>query len=157
MSLQEDVDLLRNIPLFRNIDSPKLKLLAFTAERLTFRPGEVLFNQGDQGDAAYIVVQGEADVIIESAAGPITVAKIKKNDFVGEIAILCDVPRTATIKATSELITLRIAKDVFFQLVQQFPQMSVELMRELASRLERTNQKLQKAVGELKKLSVNPT
>ena len=160
MILQEDIDLLRNIPLFRNIDSPKLKLLAFTSERLTFHPGEVLFRQGDQGDAAYIIVQGDADVIINTPGGPLTVAKIKKNDFVGEIAILCDVPRTATVKATSELVTLRIAKDVFFQLVQQFPQMSVELMRELAGRLERTNQKLQQAVGEIKKLTtvnVNPT
>ncbi|MBM3613585.1 MAG: cyclic nucleotide-binding domain-containing protein, partial [Alphaproteobacteria bacterium] len=145
MILQEDIDLLRNIPLFRNIDSPKLKLLAFTSERLTFHTGETLFKQGDQGDAAYIIVQGDADVIINTPGGPLTVAKIKKNDFVGEIAILCDVPRTATVKATSELVTLRIAKDVFFQLVQQFPQMSVELMRELAGRLERTNQKLQQA------------
>lgn len=155
MILQEDIDLLRNIPLFRNIDSPKLKLLAFTSERLTFHPGEALFKQGDQGDAAYIIVQGEADVIINTPGGPLTVAKIKKNDFVGEIAILCDVPRTATVKATTELVTLRIAKDVFFQLVQQFPQMSVELMRELAGRLERTNQKLQQAVGEIKRLTVN--
>lgn len=157
MILQEDVDLLRNIPLFRNIDSSKLKLLAFTAERLTYHPGDVLFSQGDQGDAAYIIVQGEADVIISTPGGPLTVATVKKNDFVGEIAILCDVPRTATVKAKSELIALRIAKDVFFQLVQQFPQISVELMRELAGRLERTNQKLQQAVGELKRLTVNPT
>jgi CRP-like cAMP-binding protein len=157
MILQEDVDLLRNIPLFRNIDSSKLKLLAFTAERLTFHPGEALFSQGDPGDAAYIIVQGEADVQISTPAGPITVATVKKNDFVGEIAILCDVPRTATVRAKSELVTLRIAKDVFFQLVAQFPQMSIELMRELALRLERTNQKLQQAVGELKRMAVNPT
>ena len=157
MILQEDVDLLRNIPLFRNIDSSKLKLLAFTAERLTYHAGDVLFSQGDQGDAAYIIVQGEADVIINTPGGPLIVATVKKNDFVGEIAILCDVPRTATVKAKSEVVTLRIAKDVFFQLVQQFPQISVELMRELAGRLERTNQKLQQAVGEIKRLSVNPT
>ena len=59
-------------------------------------------------------------------------------------------PRTATITAKSKLITLRISKDVFFQLVMQFPQMSVEVMRELAFRLERTNRKLQEAVGKLK-------
>ncbi len=150
MNLQEDVDLLRNIPLFRNIDAAKLKLLAFTSERLTFGAGENLFLQGDHGDAAYIIVAGQADVVIDTPAGPITVATVKETDFVGEIAILCDVPRTATVTAKSELVTLRISKDVFFQLIMQFPQMSVELMRELASRLERTNRKLQETVGKLK-------
>ena len=148
--LQEDVDLLRNVPLFRNLDAAKLKLLAFTSERLTYGAGESLFNQGDSGDTAYVIVQGEADIIIDTPAGPITVATVKQNDWVGEIAILCDVPRTATITAKSKLITLRISKDVFFQLVMQFPQMLVEVMRELAFRVERTNCKLQEAVGKLK-------
>lgn len=148
--LQEDVDLLRNVPLFRNLDAAKLKLLAFTSERLTYGAGESLFNQGDSGDTAYVIVQGEADIIIDTPAGPITVATVKQNDWVGEIAILCDVPRTATITAKSKLTTLRISKDVFFQLVMQFPQMSVEVMRELAFRLERTNRQLQEAVGKLK-------
>ena len=147
--LQEDVDLLRNVPLFRNLDAAKLKLLAFTSERLTYSAGESLFNQGDSGDTAYVIVQGEADIIIDTPAGPITVATVKQNDWVGEIAILCDVPRTATITAKSKLVTLRISKDVFFQLIMQFPQMSVEVMRELAFRLERTNRKLQEAVGKL--------
>ena len=148
--LQEDVDLLRNVPLFRNLDAAKLKLLAFTSDRLTYSAGESLFNQGDSGDTAYVIVQGEADIIIDTPAGPITVATVKQNDWVGEIAILCDVPRNATITAKSKLTTLRISKDVFFQLVMQFPQMSVEVMRELAFRLERTNRKLQEAVGKLK-------
>ena len=148
--LQQDVDLLRNIPLFRNVDAAKLKLLAFTSERLTFSAGDSLFHQGDSGDSAYVIVEGDADIIIDTPAGPITVATVRQNDWVGEIAILCDVPRTATITATSKLTTLRISKDVFFQLILQFPQMSVEVMRELAFRLERTNRKLQEAVGKLK-------
>lgn len=154
MDLQQDVDLLRNVPLFRNIDSAKLKLLAFTSERLTYAAGESLFLQGDSGDSAYVIVEGEADVIINTPGGPITVAKVRQNDWVGEIAILCDVPRTATVTAKTKLVTLRISKDIFFQLVMQFPQMSVEVMRELAARLERTNQKLQDAVGRLKAAGV---
>ncbi len=148
--LQQDVDLLRNVPLFRNLDAAKLKLLAFTSERLTYSAGDSLFSQGDSGDSAYVIVEGEADIIIDTPGGPITVATVKQNDWVGEIAILCDVPRTATITASSQLTTLRISKDVFFQLIMQFPQMSVEVMRELAFRLERTNRQLQEAVGKLK-------
>jgi len=152
VSLNEEVDLLRKIPLFAKIEPSKLKLVAFTSERLTFQAGQSLFHQGDMGDSAYVIVDGSADVILETAGGPLKVAAVTKNDFVGEIAILCDVPRTATITASTELVTLRISKDLFFRLVTEFPQMAVEMMRVLAQRLERTtsdlrdtNAKLQQA------------
>ena len=147
MTLQEDVELLRNIPLFAKIEPSKLKLLAFTAQRLTYNAGDSLFHQGDEGDSAYIIVDGDADVLVDSPTGPITVATVGKNDFVGEIAILCDVPRTATITAKTTLTTMRISKELFFQLVSQFPQMSIEIMRELARRLEVTTRQLQEALS----------
>ncbi len=150
MSLQEDVERLRKIPLFAKIEPSKLKLLAFTAQRLTYHEGESLFQQGDVGDSAYIIIDGDADVVVESPSGPITVATVGTNDFVGEIAILCDVPRTATVTATSTLTTMRISKELFLQLVCQFPQISLAIMRELARRLEVTTGQLQKAVSELK-------
>ena len=52
MSLQEEVDLLRTIPLFSKIEPSRLKLLAFTAQRLTFAPGDLLCRQGDEGGVA---------------------------------------------------------------------------------------------------------
>ncbi len=142
MSLQQDVELLRNIPLFAKIEPARLKLLAFTSERLNFQEGQSLFQQGDIGDAAYIIISGSADIIVNSPNGPLTVASVGENDFVGEIAILCDVPRTATITATSQLVTLRISKDAFFQLVTQFLEMAVEIMRVLAQRLDVTTRKV---------------
>jgi CRP-like cAMP-binding protein len=146
LSLAEEVALLRKIPLFSNVEESKLKLLAFTSERMVFNPGDVLFNQDQMGDAAYIIMEGRADVIVNTPNGPLTVAQVGKNDFVGEIAILCDVPRTATVKASSELVTLCISKELFFRLVTEFPQMAVEIMRVLAQRLEKTTRQLREAV-----------
>jgi CRP-like cAMP-binding protein len=142
VSLNEEVELLRNIPMFANIEPSKLKLLAFTSERMAFKDGDVLFRQGEQGDSAYVIIGGEADVIVDTPKGPLTVAKLKRNDIVGEIAILCDVPRTATVKAATKLEAMVIAKDLFFRLIMEFPQMAVEIMRELARRLDATNRKL---------------
>ena len=90
-------------------------------------------------------LRDSADVLIDTPGGQIPVAELKKNGFVGEIAILCDVPRTATIKARESLATLRISKDMFYRLVAEFPQMAIEIMRELAHRLEDTNEKLRNA------------
>jgi cAMP-binding proteins - catabolite gene activator and regulatory subunit of cAMP-dependent protein kinases len=81
-----------------------------TSQRLTYKPGDVLFRQGDPGDAAFVIIGGEADVTVDTPGGPLTVARLKQNDFVGEIAILCDVPRTATVAAATEVTTLRIEK-----------------------------------------------
>lgn len=148
MGLQEEVELLRNIPLFAKIEPSKLKLLAFTSERLTYPEQEVLFEQGDIGDSAYIIIGGEADIIINTPGGGLVVATLKQNEIVGEIAILCDVPRTATVRAKTDLTTLRINKDLFFSLIVEFPEIAVEIMRELAHRLDRTTTRLREAVAE---------
>jgi len=153
MSIKEEVDILRNIPLFSKLEPAKLKLLAFTSERLTYDAGQALFQQGDMGDAAYIIVDGAAEVLIDAPSGPIKVAELSRNAIVGEIAILCDVPRTATVKAQSRLVTLRIAKETFFRLLTEFPQIAIEIMRELAARLEHTNAQLREAITRAKMAS----
>ena len=142
MSLAEEVELLKRIPLFANIEVSKLKLLAFTSERIRYKAGETLFNQDEMGDSAHIIMDGEADIVVNTPSGPLTVATMQKNDFVGEIAILCDVPRTATVKAKTDMTTLCINKDLFFRLVTEFPEMAVEIMRVLAQRLEVTTKEL---------------
>lgn len=143
MSIAEEVECLRKIPLFAKIETAKLKLLAFTSERVTFKPGDVLFRQDEPGTCAYIILRGEAAVMVRGPSGPIAVATLGPSEIVGEIAILCDVPRTATILATTDLETLCVSKDNFFQMVTEFPQMAVEVMRVLAQRLEKTTARLQ--------------
>lgn len=152
MSLQDDVDVLRAIPLFAKIEPAKLKLLAFTSEHMEFEGGETVFRQGDPGDAAYIILDGSADIVIDTQQGAVTVAHLARNDVVGEIAILCDVPRTASVVASSNLATLRIGKDAFFNLVTQFPQVGVGIMSELAHRLHQTTINLTDLSSRLRKL-----
>ncbi len=147
MSLNEEVDLLRKIPLFAKIEPAKLKLLAFTSERLSFADGQELFHQGDAGDKAFIIVEGEAEVLVDSPGGELKVATLAENDLVGEIAILIDVPRTATVRAASALTTLAISKERFFEMIAEFPEMAVEIMRELAHRLEKTTNQLRAAMN----------
>ena len=103
MNLNEEVELLKGVPIFAKIEPAKLKLLAFTSERMNFAAGQEVCHQGDQGDAMYVILGGTADVLIDTPGGQIAVAEMKKNGFFGEIAILCDVPRTATIKAREPL------------------------------------------------------
>ena len=140
MSLNEEVEMLRRIQLFAKVEPAKLKLLAFTSERAMFKADEILFHQGDAADSAYIIVAGEVAIDVESPGGGSTrVAKLGKDQIVGEIGILADVPRTATVTATAPTTTLKISKELFFRMVSDFPTMAVEVMRVLAHRMETTN------------------
>ncbi len=150
MQLNDEVELLRKVSLFSGIEPAKLKLLAFTSERLNFDKGQSLMRQGEMGDAAYLILSGEADVLTDTADGLVKVASIGRNGFVGEMAILRDQPRTATVTAATEVSTLRITKESFFQLIEDSPKIAIELMRILAQRLESTTMDLTGARAKLR-------
>ena len=152
MSLKEEYEVLRRVPFFAEIEPAKLKLLAFMSERVAFDPGKRLFRQGDPGDAAYLIIAGEAEVVAETPAGPLVLATLGANEIVGEMAILGNVPRAATVRAKDRLITLRISKEPFMRMVREFPSMAVAMMQELAERLAATNNQLSTAQAELKRL-----
>lgn len=145
MSLNKEAELLKDLPLFSKVDLAKLKLLAFTSERLTYEDNEIVFNEGDDGDAAYIILDGTAVVSIAQGSKSLELDRIKRGGFVGDISLLCDVPRTATITAKDALTTLQIKKDTFFNLIAEFPEIAIEMMRVLASRLDNTSKQLRDA------------
>ena len=152
MSLKEEFELLRRVPIFAEIEPAKLKLLAFMSERVGFDPGKRLVQQGDPADAAYLIIDGHAEVILETPAGPVIVATLGANETVGEMAILGNVPRNATVCAKDRLVALRISKDLFMRMVREFPSMAVSIMQELAHRLDSTNNQLSTALAEVKRL-----
>lgn len=151
MSILTEVELLRRIPLFSNIDTSRLKLLAFTSERLTYTPGAILFREGDRGDSAYLILEGKVDIAVKSPSGEaVVVASLGANNIVGEMSLLCEMPRTATVTAAESLDTLRIKKEQFFQLMRDLPQVTLEIMRELAVRLNNVNHELSTARAKLR-------
>lgn len=150
MLLKDEVQMLRQVPLFAGVDPGKLKLLAFTSQRVSFEEGEVLFHQGDPGDAAYVILAGSADILAGSDNGMIKVAEVTKNAIVGEIAILCDGTRTATVRAQNGLEALRIGKEQFLKLMSDNPAITIEVMRVLAGRLSATTSELTIARSKLK-------
>ena len=146
MSILDDVEALKRMELFAKVEPAKLKLMAFAAERTQFRKGEEMVHQGDPADAAYIILEGRADVVVDTPGGPLKVAEVKRDAFVGEIGRArqrhAGLKPTATVVATEDLTTLKITKDLFFRMVRDFPTISIEVMRVLAQRLEHANELL---------------
>ena len=103
MRLTKDVEVLSTIPLFATIHPANLKSLACTSERLECLSGDELFHQDDYADAVFVILEGEADILVHTPNKAIKIATLGKNDIIGEIAILCGVPRTATVIARGNL------------------------------------------------------
>jgi putative ABC transport system ATP-binding protein len=133
--LGEETELLAAIPFFAGMDRSKLKLLAFTSERQEFSAGQILFWQGSPGSDACVIVKGTVDVNVDTEAGQKTVANPGRGDLIGELALLSDAPRTATVQAKTDVTVLSISKDVFLQLIRENSGVSANLARILAGRL----------------------
>ena len=142
MSLEQEVELIRQFPIFSKIQPAMQKLLCFSADRLTFAAGQVIFNAGDVGDSAYVIIDGSVEISVPTPSGPIVINEMGKNDLLGEIAIVGEVPRTATAKALTKLETLKISKELFLKIVHENPDAAVELIRILAARLASTTSQL---------------
>ena len=108
MDIQKETDLLRNVPMFAKLDPSKLKLLAFTSQRLHFEDGEILFNDGDRADCAYVIMSGEVEIVANSEGTPFVAGTLGANQLFGELGVLTGAPRSATIRARGELVAMRM-------------------------------------------------
>ncbi len=135
VGLNDVVAIFQRIPLFAGIDRSKLKLLAFTSDHATFDEGQYVFRQGERGDNAYVIIEGEVEVVLESMSGPRVLAVLGANQVFGEMALLSKVPRTTSIRARSNARMVVIASDVFLRLVEENSAIAGNMMRTLANRL----------------------
>jgi CRP-like cAMP-binding protein len=138
VSLEQELELIRRVPISSALDPAMLKLLCFSSDRLTYESGQVIFSQGDPPDSAYIVLDGEVAITVPTPKGPLRVNTLARNDVIGEIGIFRDAPRTATASAKTRLEVLRISRDVFVNVIRSNPEAAIALIRILADRLAKT-------------------
>ncbi|NKC16878.1 MAG: cyclic nucleotide-binding domain-containing protein [Gammaproteobacteria bacterium] len=135
MDLLQEAELLRKVPMFSRLEPAKLKLLAFTSENLSFEDGEVLFLVGDPADSAYVIMEGEVEVMAETDAGEVVAVTLKQNQLFGEMAVLSNAPRSATIRAKGQLRALRITDEAFIKLLSDNPDVALDVLRQLSDKL----------------------
>jgi len=107
---------LSEVPLMKRLPKDEHPIVAEACEVCIFEPGHKIIQQGDNGDAFYVVRTGEASVHVENEEGKKQVATLKGGDYFGENALLRDEPRLATIIAESKLVALRITREKFEEL-----------------------------------------
>ena len=131
---------LQRSPLFRGLDPPSVERIAGLASQRHFRSGEIVFSQGDAGDALYAVVAGRIRISAGTADGrEISFNIMEPGDTFGEIALLDGGPRTATATATEATELVSIRRDHFFALLEREPKVALELLKLCGSRMRWTS------------------
>ena len=127
----EKVRLISRVPLFEECSQAELARIAAIATQIEIPKGEVLLKQGERGDDFFVLVKGSADV----RKGKTHVRSLKAGDFAGEIALLSDTPRTATVTATSPVTALRATRKGFSELLTTSPAIQKKVLVALANRV----------------------
>jgi CRP-like cAMP-binding protein len=148
----QEAEMLRRVPFFGGLDSAKLKLLAFTSRALKFAPGEDLMRKGDSADSAYVILEGEVEIMGETTGGEFVVAVLGKNAMIGEMGVIMNAPRGATVRAKDSVRALRISGDVFLRLITENPECALDVMRQLSARVAASNARLAASQRDLESL-----
>lgn len=139
MSLNSEAEVLRRVPLFSKLDASALKLLAFTSDSLIFTEGELLFNVGDPADSAYVILEGDVEILVPNQNGLHAAFVRGRNEIIGEMGILNEQPRNASVRARGTVNTLRITGEAFINLLQQNAVVALEVAKQLSTRLAETH------------------
>ena len=137
LSLMERILFLRRVPIFADLPPADLKQVAAVASEVVFSDGQVLARQGDIGDEMYIVVSGEVQVLISAGnhQQPRELACRKAGDYVGEMAVISQEPRMATLVADGTVRVLCLKQKLFEGILRERPEVGLAMMRVLSQRL----------------------
>ena len=122
MSLESNVRRMAGTRPFDLLPREAVQLIAFSCDRRTLKAGESLFNAGEPADAAYFVLSGELSLAIDDAE-----RRVEPGALVGETALMADVTRRASAKATEDSELLRIPGAVFRRVLSEFPRAAVKV------------------------------
>jgi CRP/FNR family cyclic AMP-dependent transcriptional regulator len=129
---------LRRCALFEGCDDNVLEAVARQLRRRRFRRSEVIFHQGDPGDALHVVASGAVKIVLPSTEGEeAIIATLRPGDFFGELAILDGAPRSATAVALESCETLELPRATFHDLLDHDPALRDALLAGLAHELRR--------------------
>ena len=143
-NINTEAAVLANIPLFAEIDSNQLKLLAFNSQPMEFKAGESLIVQGEQGVAAYVILEGQVKILLEGD-NEMVLAERGENTLLGELSLLSDSVTTATVRAETKVTALQIKKEMFIELLESDAMVASHVARVISDKLVESLQLLSKA------------
>ena len=132
--------LLASISLFEGLRPEDLDALAGTVVERSFRAGEVIFNQGDQSDAMFIVGSGHVNIFLPGEESRrVSLKDLARGEFFGELALFDSKPRSASALATTDARLLELPRETLSAYLERRPRAALDILRMMATRLRETN------------------
>jgi CRP/FNR family transcriptional regulator, cyclic AMP receptor protein len=126
------VELIKRVPLFSKCTKKELAAIAAEADELLLPKGRALTTQGRRGREFVVIADGSADVSRDG----LRITRLGSGDFLGEIALISDTPRTATVNTTSETRVLVLTDRAFRRVTDQMPSVHASVLKALSERLQ---------------------
>ena len=130
-AFRSDIQFLKKVALFEGISDRALGKIVSITHSKKYPAGETVFSEGQEGKLLYIVKAGEVAVV----KGEKTISTLVAGDFFGEMALLEEIPRTATVVVSKDSELLLIYKVKFDELLENYPSAGVKVIRNLAAML----------------------
>ncbi len=140
-------DLLSNIPLFESLTPEDLKSLARRLENIEYPEGEVIFRQGDEGAALFIIEDGAVEISYGDGKGKVLLAHLFAGQYFGELSVFDKAPRSATATTTRRSRLVRLDRDDLVDFVNKNPSASLRIIAEMSERLRQTNELMSRQVA----------
>ncbi len=144
---------LKNIPLFSDLTQRELKIVSHLVYHRNFEPGELMFSTGQPGAAMFIIKEGQVQVFKKSAKDETLLTVLNEGEFLGELALLDNSPRSASARAIKATQTLAIFREDLMGLNDTSPYLAAKILKRLAlvigMRLKATNDLLLDAEDKL--------
>ncbi len=134
MPANAKTELIKHVPLFAECSKQELARIASLADELDVRAGKVLAREGDRGREFFVIVEGTVEVHAKGRK----VAELKAGDFFGEVALVSNAPRIATVTATTPMRVLVITDRAFRALLAKSPRIQSKVLQALAKRVAET-------------------
>ncbi len=141
------IELLKTIPLFESLEQDDLTALAGKLRESTVEAGTVVFSQGDEGDAMYVIVDGAIDIVAGNGKQRVTLASLFKQQYFGELSLLDGAPRSASAVASRETSLFALDRDDFVEFVKKRPDAALSIMHEVGERMRATNELMTRTVS----------
>jgi voltage-gated potassium channel len=124
------IEILKGIPFFANLSDEDLQAIIDKVQMQYFGPDQVIFEQGDYGEEMYIIKRGKVQVLRDYAI----IAELEDHAFFGEMALVSDEPRNATIRSVTEVEALTLSKEDFRSLLETNPGIASMVSYEVVKR-----------------------
>ena len=135
MDVFQEAEGLQQVPMFNKLDPAKLKLLAFTSEAVSWKDGELLCRINEPSNTVFVILEGAVEILGTVRGENVVLFTKARHELVGEMAVLSNAPRSATLRAKDNLRTLNISNDTFLKLLTENSTVSLNVMKQLSDKL----------------------